>query len=568
MRTFTLRAALLAATVLGGLHASAQNKTVHVDVAGTLPALLTEEEKTTLTSLTVTGSLNGTDLNVIGLMAGTPMYKQAAFSNGGKLRVIDMSGARIVAGGNPCPGDAGQTIQVEDGVVPAYLFAMTTELHTVALPATVHKIGDMAFSNSNVTTITLPLALDSIGHFAFQGCEFSSLELPASLRFIGENAFNNCWKLETLSLPDGLEEISKAAFAGANSLTELSIPHTVTKIGEEAFNGCNDLERITLPATMKEIPAGMLQYCSSLTSVNLPEEVWRIGDRAFYGTSCAVEWPSNLQVIGHEAFGSYMRESITLPESLTTIGPRAFSNSMLSAITIPASVDSIGGRAFKDSKIKTLNLSGNLTTIPAEAFAEMTLLENLVIPEGVEVIAINAFDGCSGLTGISFPATLRGIGEQAFRGCSGLTSVSLPEGLDTVGQAAFVYCYGLEEANLPSTLTKIGSQAFGGCTYLSTVRIAATVPPTIDTFTFPDNTYDNGTLYVPIGYLDAYKNDLEWRRFNNIVDEIPVGLNNVQTGNTPHGTAFSIDGQTVGENFRGIVIEQTADGQWRKVMRK
>ena len=339
MRTFTLRATLLAATVLGGLHASAQSKTIHVDVAGTLPTLLTEEEKTTLTSLTVIGSLNGTDLNVIGLMAGTPMYKQAAFSNGGKLREIDMSGAHIVAGGNPCPGDVGQTIPVEDDVVPSYLFAMTTELYTVALPATAHKIGDMVFSNSNVTSVTLPTALDSIGHFAFQGVEMSAFELPASLRYIGENAFNNCWKLETLTLPDGLEEIGKGAFAGANNLTEISIPNTVTKIGEEAFKGCNGLERITLPATMREVPARMLQYCSSLTSVSLPEGVWRIGDGAFYGTSCAVEWPSNLQVIGYEAFGSYMRESITLPESLTTIGPRAFSSSMLSAITIPAGVD-------------------------------------------------------------------------------------------------------------------------------------------------------------------------------------------------------------------------------------
>lgn len=126
----------------------------------------------------------------------------------------------------------------------------------------------------------------------------------------------------------------------------------------------------------------------------------------------------------------------------------------------------------------------------------------------------------------------------------------------------------MEEANLPSTLTKIGSQAFGGCVYLTTVRVAATVPPTIDTFTFPDDTYNNGTLYVPIGHLDAYKNNIDWRRFHHIVDEIPVGIENVQTGDTPNGRAFSIDGRPVGESFRGVVIEQAADGKWRKVMRK
>ena len=64
MRTLTIRALLLAAAVLGPLRAAAESKTVHVDVPGTLTQLLTAEEKKNLTSLTVSGSLNGTDIGL------------------------------------------------------------------------------------------------------------------------------------------------------------------------------------------------------------------------------------------------------------------------------------------------------------------------------------------------------------------------------------------------------------------------------------------------------------------------------------------------------------------------
>ena len=72
-------------------------KTVHVEEAGTLKDKLTEEEMLSLTELTLTGNLNGTDILFIRAMGGSTI---AGGKTDGKLQVLDLSGANIVAGGD------------------------------------------------------------------------------------------------------------------------------------------------------------------------------------------------------------------------------------------------------------------------------------------------------------------------------------------------------------------------------------------------------------------------------------------------------------------------------------
>ena len=57
----------------------------------------------------------------------------------------------------------------------------------------------------------------------------------------------------------------------------------------------------------------------------------------------------------------------------------------------------------------------NLIEIGDEAFADMTEIESITIPETVESIGENAFNGCSGLTEVVMnPTTPPEIGEGAF----------------------------------------------------------------------------------------------------------------------------------------------------------
>ncbi len=79
------------------LMANAQVKrTVNVATAGTLSTLISDGEKYTIDELTITGELNGTDLKLVREMVGCDYLGQ---QTQGKVTKLDLSGIRIVAGG-------------------------------------------------------------------------------------------------------------------------------------------------------------------------------------------------------------------------------------------------------------------------------------------------------------------------------------------------------------------------------------------------------------------------------------------------------------------------------------
>ena len=88
---------LLFLFVLISLASYGQNKrTINVETAGTLPTLISDDEKYMIDELTLTGELNGTDFRLLRDMAGNNWQ---GLATGGRLRKIDLSGVKIVAGG-------------------------------------------------------------------------------------------------------------------------------------------------------------------------------------------------------------------------------------------------------------------------------------------------------------------------------------------------------------------------------------------------------------------------------------------------------------------------------------
>ena len=76
---------------------------------------------------------------------------------------------------------------------------------------------------------------------------------------------------------------------------------------------------------------------------------------------------------------------------------------------------------------------------------------NIVIPEGVEKIADDAFKDNTNITGVECPDSLREIGNHSFWGCTNLNEIKLNEGLTSIGVEAFILT-GLENVDLPSSL--------------------------------------------------------------------------------------------------------------------
>ena len=59
------------------------------------------------------------------------------------------------------------------------------------------------------------------------------------------------------------------------------------------------------------------------------------------------------------------------------------------------------------------------------------------IPDGIEVVGEDAFNGCGLLREVHLPKTVKSIGISAFQECKYLNKINLPDGLKEIGDWAF-----------------------------------------------------------------------------------------------------------------------------------
>ena len=339
MRNFTFKGLFLTAVfaLLGCLSIQAADDdlitkqiTIKLDKAGTLPDRIASSKKYKITNLKIVGEINGTDWNMIREMAGRN-YQES--STEGNLSVLDLSEAKIVAGGDYYYYDNlfNNKVYTSNDEIGEYAFAYCSGLTSLTLPVGITSIGEFAFSGcSGLTSLTLPAGITSIGEYAFYGCSgLTSLTLPAGITEIGESTFSDCSGLTSLTLPDGITSIGSRAFYGCSGLTSLTLPAGITSIGDDTFYGCSGLTSLTLPAGITSIGEYAFSGCSGLTSLNLPAGITSIDKYAFSGCSRLT--------------------SLTLPAGITSIGEFAFSycSGLTSIYEYAEKVPRIGRYAFE-----------------------------------------------------------------------------------------------------------------------------------------------------------------------------------------------------------------------------
>ena len=276
MRTFTFKSLFLTVLfmLLGSTAILAADDclitgqvTLKLDEAGTLPNRIAVSWKNLITNLKIVGKINGTDLKFIREMAGCDFNRE---KTDGKLSILDLSEAKIVAGGD------------------AYV----------------------RFSENYYTSN------DKLGNYVFYGCSgLTSLTLPSSVTSIGRGAFHGCWKLTSLTIPSGVTSIGYSAFRGCSGLTSLTIPSGVTSIDSEAFRGCSGLTSLTIHSGVSSIGNYAFQDCSGLTSLTIPSGVTSIGGYAFYGCSGLTSiyvYPENLPKLGTDIFNGCDAKNCTV----------------------------------------------------------------------------------------------------------------------------------------------------------------------------------------------------------------------------------------------------------------
>ena len=138
------------------------------------------------------------------------------------------------------------------------------------------------------------------------------------------------------------------------------------------------------------------------------------------------------------------------------------------------------------------------------------------------------------------------IGGYAFYYCNALTSVSMPSAT-TIGYGAFYYCFALTSIDIPASVSMIDDYAFTACSSLTSVYCHWEDPLECNPG-FGYNVYENATLYVPTGTIDAYRSVFPWSEFLNIDEKDYSGIDD-----TP-GSELSI------KVIDGVITVEGGDG--------
>ena len=104
--------------------------------------------------------------------------------------------------------------------------------------------------------------------------------------------------------------------------------------------------------------------------------------------------------------------------------------------------------------------------IPGKFCSMCKSLEKIDIPNGVEIISVQAFQGTENLTELLISEGVKIIRLKAFEGATSLTKVVIPKSVEEIGGLVFANCSQLVEITMEGKPKKINGGIFDGTAWL------------------------------------------------------------------------------------------------------
>lgn len=212
------------------------------------------------------------------------------------------SGKRLIAAKKTIEGD--YVVKEDTQEIANNAFYGCAFLRSVAMPASITKIGDEAFAHCiSLNSVYIPPTVEKLGKNPFVDLDSKVLKnqsaafvvdakilynaertrliscltdatmiiIPKTVTTIGSLAFSRRSKLKKVQLPEGLERIGRDAFSDCDALEEVTIPASVKTIDPYAFASCDRLKKVSFLGIPEHIARTTFSDCDNLMSIIVPK---------------------------------------------------------------------------------------------------------------------------------------------------------------------------------------------------------------------------------------------------------------------------------------------------------
>lgn len=359
-------------------------------------------------------------------------------------------------------------------------------LEKLNLPDGLQKIDQWAFCSTKLKEIIIPDSVQTVEYRAFIYCEgVENCVVGSGVKEIGQDAFyfwNNKYEDQTGVMHAKTTEQAKllrysgygheilingapytSYFGGQFAVDGISyMPTSDTTVRVTAISDDAKTETFAIPATVTNEGDGrtyavteladrlLFQNQSVLTMLDLPDTIEKTGDRTFdqmFNVRTFGKLPANLKSVGYQSFGylgweRQLELNGQIPAWQTDV------------LDIPGSIEFMDQCAFAGNRYKTINVG-----------------------EGITYLSYYALSGNKEATRINLPSTLTRLEESSVAFCDNAT-VNLPENLEYIGKQAFNGTPVGETITLPDNVSFVGDQAFGAYVYNADYTAQYWVGPT------------------------------------------------------------------------------------------
>lgn len=339
----------------------------------------------------------------------------------------------------------------------AYVFWGCNNLEEVVLGKGLTAVDEYSFAGcTGLKQITIPENIQSIDAQAFAGCvNLTDIYIPATVTGIAEDAFLNCDNV-TIHADEGsvAAQFSQklAEQKNRDPLVTAAPVQTPTAVSRPDTQATTEPVSTATPAPVATpVPGNVLGSTiivgnHALVMVHPGEEKVQQGYTE----------PEAGQETGEEQDITAETENGKVPEWMY------YRNQSVSAVTIPEGTTEIGRFAFSRSSLRTVTIPEGVTVIDYAAFYHCDDLDNVVLPDTVNTVGAKAFTHTGWLDDFEENSMddflISGDILVAYKG--NLPEVVIPDGVRVIAEEAFRNHTELKKVHLPASVTDIGNDAF------------------------------------------------------------------------------------------------------------